>query len=920
MSDENKKPIVTLAQTDPEQVAILSKLVHSHLQGPARDTDGSRKVTVPNSAIFKNRLSKRAKKKVDAEAVLKLLPDVELGIRILISCIQSPSDMTSTELNWLGPEDLLSSDISATMVKMVRQHFESVYKIKPLIPKMLRKCLAEEGSYPVCVIPENVIDDIINGGKQLSMEHLSRVVHKDTRMIKSIGILGSYKDDIKSDRLNITTEALGVKTLSEEDCYLHLEGLKDNKYIKDQFVYITDNPMVLRVADINKINRTTQSKQAYGNISLESSRNPKISEFRIEGSLYGRKSIKGEQVVGLKRPDELKRSSVGHPLIKRFPAESVIPVFVPGEPEKQIGFFICLDEEGVPLQAANNDQYYSNLSGGFGGGGANGSLTSGIIQRVNANLGTGNTFDATSAKHLEMSMKIYSELVEKDLLSRVKNGIRSTNVSISSNEQIYEIMLARTLSRKLTQMLYIPADYMTYIAFKHGDDGIGRSLLDDTATINALRVVLLFSDVVGSIKNSIGRTAATMKLDPRDPDPMKTIEIAQNEIVRARQLSVPLSVSNVTDITDFIQRAGFEWKFEGHPDIPDVSFDFQDVQSNKQRPDSDLQDTLRKASIMGTYVSPEMVDNGFNSEFAASVVANNLLFSKRIIELQEIFNPQLTDHLRKCARYSQPLTAELKEFLVNNKDKLKLDEMEIFDYAGNPITDDRKETILINELLSEFLNNFSVELPKPSSITLEQQMTDLGTYADAIDKAFDLAYMNDQLINENTMGEFSGNLETLKAMYKSHFVRKYLSEKGILTELADIVSLNDEGESSLDLPASTEEHMLALIRSMVPTVAVLNAIKSKMENASDELGFKTPEDVPEAESGGGDSGGGDEFGGGGDEFDMGFDQTGQAQGGEEGATEQQVTQQATTQQTTQEPAADQAPAEEEVPDDERGTL
>lgn len=199
-------------------------------------------------------------------------------------------------------------------------------------------------------------------------------------------------------------------------------------------------------------------------------------------------------------------------------------------------------------------------------------------------------------------------------------------------------------------------------------------------------------------------------------------------------------------------------------------------------------------------------------------------------------------------------------------------------------------------------------------------MTDLGTYADAIDKAFDLAYMNDQLINENTMGEFSGNLETLKAMYKSHFVRKYLSEKGILTELADIVSLNDEGESSLDLPASTEEHMLALIRSMVPTVAVLNAIKSKMEKASDELGFKTPEDVPEAESGGGDSGGGDEFGGGGDEFDMGFDQTGQTQGGEEGATQQQVTQQVTTQQTTQEPAADQAPAEQEVPDDERGTL
>lgn len=66
---------------------------------------------------------------------MRLLPDVELGIRILTSCIMSPSDMTSTELTWLSPEELLPSDIGSTMIKLVRQHFESVYKIKPLLQK-----------------------------------------------------------------------------------------------------------------------------------------------------------------------------------------------------------------------------------------------------------------------------------------------------------------------------------------------------------------------------------------------------------------------------------------------------------------------------------------------------------------------------------------------------------------------------------------------------------------------------------------------------------------------------------------------------------------------------------------------------------------------------------------------------------------
>jgi hypothetical protein len=908
MNQQNSKPILNMVNSDPEQAAAISKLVDSHIRGPARDTDGSRKITVPNSHLFRNRLSKRAKKSVDAAAVLKLLPDVELGIRILTSCILSPSDMTGAELNWLGPEELLSSDVNATMLKRIRQHFTKVYKIKPLLPKILRKCLAEDGSYPVCVIPENVIDDLINGQKKITMESLRGFVHTNTKMVKSIGILGGYKETGSPD-VGLAVESLSSTSVSEEDGYCRF--VFADKYEKNEYVYVTDNPMVLRIHDINTSARKEKYSDAYKQISLESNRANNISEYRIERTLYNRKQTKGDQVVAMKRPDELHRKSIGNPLIKRFPAESVIPVFIPGESEKQIGFFVCLDEEGVPIQAPGGDQYYNNLSSGFGGA-TNSSMTSGIIQRVKSNLGSNVQFDNNSVKHLEMSVQIYSELVEKDLLTRVKNGIRSSNVSISSNHQIYEIMLARTLSKKLTQMLYIPADYMTYIAFKHGDDGIGQSLLDDTATINALRIVLLFSDIIGSIKNSIGRTMTTLKLDERDPDPMKTIEIAQNEIVRGRQLSVPLSVSNVTDITDFIQRAGFEWKFEGHPGVPDVSFDFQDVQSNKQRPDSDLQDALRKASIMGTYVSPEMVDNGFNSEFAASVVANNILFSKRIIELQEIFNPQLSDHLRKCVRFSQPLMSDLKEILLQNKEKLELDEIEVKDYAGNIINDERKEKIVINDLLNHFVDNFCVELPKPTSVTLEQQMTDLESYSSAVDKAIDLAYMNDQIINENSMGEFSQNIETLKALYKAHFIRKYLTEKGILTELADITSLNEEGRASIDMPADTESHLLSLIRSMVPTVAVMNTIKKKMEEASDELGFKPPEDVPPPSE---EPEGGDVFGGG-DELGGGADQLGEVN--QQGNLEAQ-SQTTENQQQVAPGQADQGSPDSE-PEDQTGTL
>jgi hypothetical protein len=144
-------------------------------------------------------------------------------------------------------------------------------------------------------------------------------------------------------------------------------------------------------------------------------------------------------------------------------------------------------------------------------------------------------------------------------------------------------------------------------------------------------------------------------------------------------------------------------------------------------------------------------------------------------------------------------------------------------------------------------------------------------------------------------------METIKANYKAYFMRKYLVEKGVMTELGDITSLNEEGNPAIDMPAVTEEHFTSMIRSMLPTVAVLNTIKRKMDKATEELGFLPPEEVqaPSDSGGGNNFGGGDEFGGdqfgGGDQFDMGQTEL-------QGQTQGQATQQ-------QAPVQQQAPEE-----------
>ncbi len=819
-------PAVNLVKKDPKIAAMISKTVRNNIYATPRDEQGNRKTLLPHSYAFKNVLQKRAKRNSDAATILRLLPDIELSIQILTSSILSPSDMMNVDISFTGPKNLLNSELSGTLLNSLKEYFEETYKIKSLLPKMLRDILAEKGSYPVAVIPENAIDYFINSDKVVTLENLKDYVDSQGRP-KNIGILGNYrKDDSAKGRIGFSFEGYNdrVNVNKIDNSVYYIEDNRGNlSYTKEDYLFVTDNPSTLKISKINAMMKSKSIKKAFntGNksISLESE---SISDHDIENLIYRTRQFTTEPVVVLQKQSELNRKTVGNPLILKLPSESVIPVHVPGNVEQHIGYFVILDEEGNPIEAPDDDHYYSSMGAGMSNA-SNNSLSSNIIRKVETNIGGANSFNPASAQHLDFAAMVYSDMVERDLISRVKNGIHSTNVAIAKNEEVYRIMLARVLSRKYTQILFLPIEYMTYIAFKYSDDGIGRSLLDDTSMINTLRTVLLFTDVIASVKNSIGRTQVTMTIPENDPNPMKTIEIAQDEIVRSRQLGIPLGVTNPSDITDFIQRAGFEWKFEGHPGLPDLKFDLQNTQTSYAKPDADLTDFLRKSSIMAMGLSPEMVDTGFNTEFATTVVANNILLGKRVMQYQELFCPLLSDHLRKVALNSEELINEIRGLLEERYDGIKIEIDEVESNRTEAINEETKKKIIINKALNEFLSTFEIQLPKPPSVTLSNQLDDLKTYMDGLDTAID-AYVSDSFMTSTVAGDLANEINTIKAMIKAYFTRKFLSDNGVMTELAELTAVREDGEPQLNLMKEITEHVQALVRSGVTTLVKLSPL------------------------------------------------------------------------------------------------
>lgn len=856
---------LSLTRADPTLAAAVTKAERS-IYGAAYDQAGKRAPMLQEIHAFHAALSNRAQRNSDSLAIMRMLPDTELAAQILVSSILSPKDMMQVELIYATNTDDYQSDLSATLLARLRKHFEEDYPIAKELVAMVREPLFEKGSYPIAVIPENAIDEVINGRRTASMESLANFYYP-TGATKPIGVLGVGTDKVVVGKFGVSMESFSdrPKTLQESDYQLQYPDKEIMTRSAEPLVFITDNPSALKTSKLLSYLQGKRVNNTYA-AAMESTgyQSPaKVSDRMVEQAIFRHRPAQQAQSVEVPTQDQTQRKSVGNPLVMKLPSESVIPVHVPGDPSRHIGYYIVLDENGHPVYSPDSDTMQPGLSSNA----QTGSVQSNIIQRAANNLGMADPsrFDSSNYMHMQAAVRVYGDMVERDLINRIRNGVLGATAALAKNEDIYRLMLARVLARKHTQILYLPLEYMTYIAFKYGNDGIGRSMLDDQSMLNMLRATMLFSEVLGSVKNSIGRTSVTGTIPQDDPDPMRAVETITHEIVKSRRLDLPLGVSNPADIMSFIQQAGFDFNWSGHPGMPDLKLEFAQTNSNYVKPDSDLMDKLRKSSIMGLGLSPETVDSGFNTEFATTALANNVLLSKRVIMWQDIFTPQLTNHMRQHARFTEKLVNDLHDILTENSDKILL---EVEPVKGVEMSEELAKKLVIDHALRKFLETFQVTLPQPSSVTLESQMNELKSYSDALDVALE-SYITTDLFTTNTVGDLSDQATTLRALIKAFFMRKWMTEKGLFTELASLLGADNEGNPQASIVDEIKGHLESLTKAGVMTLVKLSPNRDAATADMKKIG--AVEDTGGGDSGGG---GGDSFGdsGGGDDAfdDMGM--------------------------------------------------
>lgn len=761
----------------PNSAAIAGRLIEDNRR-PVRSRNYNKNPD-PNIEGLYERSQRIAANINDIENIFEILPEMERCEMIMVSCILSPDDMKTITFQHICDSKSLPSKSVMEMIAVMEEYTTVDYKIKDMAPKILSDALFRKGSRPIAIIPESTLDYLINNDNgNISQESLNIAR-------SSLSPLGTLGDN------DATRNARSVGTRNgrmsfEEIFTAHQQPMTDNRVGK--FVTVTDNPAVLRLPELQTRVVSERLSNIYGNrlvgdgtlTSMEAFDKDTITLNDVARRLTRRRRHRTEQMVAIK-PNQSKRNNIGHALIMNLPPESVIPVHVPNDETQHVGYFILLDEFGNPINTTQDSLYSKQLKDRLKQQQSDASNT---LTEVKTQLfGQSGPDMSVSEQDLTAS---YGDYVMRDVLERLSNGAYAgRSVQVSRPSEVNRLLLARALSNKYTQVLYMPAELVTYFAFYYNKDGTGRSLSDRSKILASIRAMVLLASTQAAIRGAVGHKEVKLTLDPDDPDPDSSIEQYMHGVAIINNGNFPLGSSDPNDLMTYMLQAGLSVVVEGHPEYPEIRAEMNSVNNAIQPIDRDLDDSLRAKHIATYGLPPESVDAQTGVDFAATIRTSNVYFDKQVSMYKNQFCDQMSEHLRKCAVNSGTILPELFEIIERYESEIDKD-----------IYGDNWKV----EAVTDFLDNYRVDLPEPENTKAENQLRELSDYSQLVDAVFAVIVPPDVLAQMHPEMD-SSVVEATVNVLKQQVIREFIQKKSIAPEIMTSLTsdANDSDEETIDM-------------------------------------------------------------------------------------------------------------------------
>lgn len=603
----------------------------------------------------------------------------------------------------------------------------------------------------------------------------------------------------------------------------------------------------------------------------------------------------------LKNDNQTARENLDEPIFINYPVEAIIPIFKPGAPSEHVGYLALHDEEGNPLSKAKPVNYYRELANGYNSRMTVNTMASSLIQQGKTMFeGFSNKLD--EARQLEMLSRIHSNAIIKDILDRLKNGLYGKNLDIGDSAEVSRIMFYRALRGQRTRVLFVPKEIMSYMAFDYDNRGFGISLLDNMKVLISLRIQFMLAQLRAGIMNSIPETLVTLRIDEKDPDPRKTIQIANVMALQSRSNSgLIIGASNVQTIEDRVNQSNIRMAIESdNPKIPQIGHDVSKTTSDIPTPDNEVAEGIKRDTIMGTGLTPDMVDNSLSTEFAANVLQGNFITSLIAFQKQDRFNPLLTDFVRKVISVSPYLHERLREIIRDNLDEIIENIKEASgdkDLSIKGLSNSAVE-VLIDGIIDKFISSFEVNLPAPPNDNHESKAEQLQQYEERVDKAIEFVISQDVIPESLVSEDGTDMVEQYAKIVKADLLRDWMLENNYMPEIMNYITVSDEGVQTYEKNKAIRELTIKTVKAMTEffkegkniadsTSAVLKANDMVFEddyssNSSDSDSESSGGDMDDPFGDMGDMGGEDPFSE--ESSDESSNESNQENQGEEGNT------------------------------------
>jgi hypothetical protein len=747
-SDKNEKRSKSQGLVIPLSSIILEE-ADVEVAGKARNG-------IDDKAI-QNILIERTKLMNDVSGIYELNPDIRLAKEILIAQTLSPKDLSAVKFNLKIDRTVYGGKVDEDLISEIEGHFKSVWNLEALLPKICGEALMDYGAYITLFIPPNFIDKMIAGQTKVSMESFTNYVDNVERK-QALSLLES-------------SQKTKLAELGVEDFTLDVNLLKRN-YFKE----------ISRGRAIEDI-----SMEAYfGEV-----------QFRT-------KTWEKEEIYSFKRRRKEQTFSQ-NPLTINIPVDSAFVIHNPTDPSQHIAYIFPIDEFGRIVSKSKDTDYAGDLEQKLKK--AMEDLNS--QKKSQAGTGTGafqiikgnfnNDLEKTSTNDI---VQFYSRKVMEPIIDALKKrDIVDDGIEIGEDQTIYQIMLERALANKKTKLLYVPADYVSYVAFDYSASGQGLGLIEKNRFFASLRAILQIADLMSAVVNSVPRTELAVTLDEADNDPMGTIEALMHELSRLTVMNFPIGSQNPSEIITAIQKAAYSLKIDGGDKFPKTAIERNDVQRSRARTDSDLNDNIKRMLFSGLGVPVEAIDRTLEGETATALILNDLMAAKRAMERQLQFCNCMEDMIRTYIFLSPTLMGKIKD--------------------------------KTSKEYEDFIWALRLSLPSADTSQLEQQLEAYNAANDLYERGV-ADYMTDDMlrgiVGSNTLSREI--LNDMRAMFKSEFMRQYMRNNNILPELAQLVS-QDKDEN---ITAPLKEHYSAIFKNVGPVIKEILTQAAKIDKIGEDLG------------------------------------------------------------------------------------